>query len=87
MTTFKELIDGLSVILKEHPELADREVRVASECGYWSTSFESPVSIAMPIFTSDFQDSTPYIRIVSDDDGYRISKAIANWEFISSEGE
>lgn len=85
MVTLKELIDGLSTILKKNPELADREVRIASECGFWSTGFESPVSIAIPIFTPDFQVSTPYIRIVSDDDGYRIGKAIANWEFISSE--
>ncbi len=85
MVTLKELVDGLSAILKEYPELADREVCVASECGYWSTSFKSPISIAIPIFMPDFQDHTPYIRIVSDDDGYRIGKVIANWEFISSE--
>lgn len=83
--TFKELVEGLSIILKNHPELADREVCVASECGCWSTGFEFPVAIAVPVFTPDFQDSTPYIRIISDDDGYRTNEAIANWEFVSSE--
>ena len=84
MVTFKELINGLSAILKEHPEFADSEVYVASECGGRSTGFESPVVIAAPVFTSDFQNSTPYIRIVSDDDGYWIDRVVANWEFISS---
>lgn len=87
MTTFKELNDGLSAILKEHPELADREVRVASECGYSDAGFESPVTIAIPVFTPEFKDSNLYVRIVSDDDGYRINRAIADWEFISPEGE
>lgn len=87
MATFKELADGLSAILKEHPELADREVYVASECGFWNTGFESPITIAVPVFTPDFQDSKPYIQIVSDDDGYRIDEVIANWEFIPSEKE
>ena len=84
MVTLKELVDGLSAILKEHPELADREACVASECGGRSTGFESPIVIAAPVFTSDFQNSTPYIRIVSDDDGYWIDRVVANWEFISS---
>lgn len=84
MVTFKELIDELSAILKEHPELANREVYVASECGGRSTGFESPITIAAPVFTSDFQNSTPYIRIVSDDDGYWTDRVVANWEFISS---
>lgn len=87
MITFKELVDGLAVILKEHPELANKEVRVASECGCWTAGFETPVAIAVPVFTPDFQDSTHYVRIISDDDGYRTSKAIANWEFISSKGD
>lgn len=87
MATIKELADGLSAILKEHPELADREVYVASECGFWNTGFESPITIAVPVFTLDFQDSKPYIQIVSDDDGYRTGKAIADWEFISPEKE
>lgn len=87
MATFKELVDGLTVILKEHPELADREVCHASECGYSGAGFDSPVSVAIPIFTPEFKDSDPYIRIVSNDDGYRTNSAIANWEFISSERE
>lgn len=87
MATFKELIDGLSTILKEHPELADREVRHASECGYSAAGFESPVGVAIPVFTPEFKDSDPYIRIISNDDGYRTNRAIANWEFISSERE
>ena len=87
MVTLKELVDGLSAILKEHPELADREACVASECGCWATGFESPVAIATPVFTPNFQDSALYVRIISDDDGYRTSEAIANWEFISSEEE
>lgn len=87
MATFKELIDGLIVILKEHPEFADREVYVASECGCWNTGFESPIVIAVPVFTPDFQDSKPYIQIVSDDDGYRTDELIANWKFISSKEE
>lgn len=87
MATFKELIDGLIVILKEHPEFADREVCHASECGYSAAGFESPVTVAIPIFTPEFKDSAPYIRIISDDDGYRIGGAIADWEFISPKKE
>lgn len=85
MVTFKELIDGLSVILKDHPEFADREVCHASECGYSVAGFESPVAVAIPVFTQEFKDSDPYIRIISNDDGYRTNRAIANWKFISSE--
>ena len=87
MATFKELVDGLTAILKEHPEFADREVCHASECGYSSSGFESPVAVAVPVFTPEFKDSDPYIRIVSDDDGYRINRAFADWKFISSERE
>lgn len=85
--TFKELIDGLVAILKEHPELADKEVCHASECGYSTAGFESPVAVAVPVFTPEFKDSNPYVRIVSDDDGYRTNRAVANWEFISSKGD
>ena len=85
MITFKKLIDGLQAILKKNPELADREVRVASECGFSDTGFESPVTIAIPIFTPEFKDSNFYVRIVSDDDGYRTNRAIADWKFISPE--
>lgn len=87
MVTLKELVDGLSVILNEHPELADREVSHASECGYSAAGFESPVAVAIPIFTQEFKDSDPYVRIISNDDGYRTNRAIVNWEFISSEEE
>lgn len=84
MATFKELVDGLTAILKEHPELADREVIHASECGYSAAGFESPIAVAILVFTPEFKDSDSYIRIVSDDDGYRTNRAAANWEFISS---
>lgn len=87
MATFKELIDGLSAILKEHPELADREVCHASESGYSDAGFEFPVAVAIPVFTPEFKDSAPYVRIISNDDGYRTNRAIADWEFISSEKE
>lgn len=85
--TFKELIDGLAAILKEHPELADKEVCHASECGYSTAGFESPVAVAIPVFAPEFKDSNPYVRIVSNDDGYRTNRAVANWEFISSKGD
>ena len=55
MATFKELVDGLSMILKEHPELADREVCHASECGYSDAGFESPVALAIPHFHTRVQ--------------------------------
>lgn len=87
MATFKELIDGLTTILKEHPELADREVCHASECGYSAAGFESPVSVAIPVFTPEFKDSDLYVRIISNDDGYRTNRAVADWKFISSERE
>lgn len=87
MATFKELVDGLTAILKEYPELADREVCHASECGYSSAGFESPVAVAIPVFTPEFKDSDLYVRIVSNDDGYRPNRAIADWKFISSEKE
>lgn len=85
MVKLKELVDGLSVILKEHPELADAEVYHASECGYSSAGFESPVSVAVPVYTPEFKDSGICVRIVSDDDGYRTNGAFAGWKFISSE--
>lgn len=87
MATFKELVDGLTAILKEHPELADREVCHASECGYSGAGFELPVAVAVPVFTPEFKDSDLYVRIVSNDDGYRPNRAIADWKFISSEKE
>lgn len=78
MSIFKELVDGLTIILKEHPELANRKVRHASECGYSDAGFESPVTIVVPVFMPEFKDSDPYIRIISNDDGYRTNRAIAN---------
>ena len=85
MATFKELVDGLTAILKEHPELADKEVCHASECGYSGSGFESPIAVAIPVFTPEFEDYDLYVRIVSNDDGYRPNRAIADWKFISSE--
>lgn len=88
MVTFKELIDGLTAILKEHPEFADKKkVFHASECGYSEAGFESPVTVAIPVFTPEFKDSDLYVRIVSDDDGYITNRAVANWEFISARME
>lgn len=81
MATFKELINGLTTILKEHPELANKKVYHASECGCWEAGYESPITVAIPVFTQEIE---PYIRIVSDDDGYRTNETIADWEFIVS---
>lgn len=83
--TLKELVKGLEIILKNHPELADREVYHASECGYSAAGFEKPVQIAIPVPT-DLSKNFPHgISIVSDDDGYRTDKWISDWNFISSE--
>ena len=87
MATLKELTDGLVAILKDHPELADKEVIHASECGYSGAGFESPIQIAVPVPTSEYVNENFPIRIVSDDDGYRTSGAVADWKFISSEKE
>lgn len=76
------MIDGLTAILKEHPEFADKEVSHASECGYSEAGFESPVTVAVPVFTPEFKASDLYVRIVSDDDGHITNRAVANWEFI-----
>ncbi len=85
MITLKQLIDGLTTILKEHPELADKEVYHASECGYSAAGFEFPVRVAIPVPTPEFENDDLTIRIVSDDDGYRTNRAYADWKFISSE--
>lgn len=87
MATFKELINGLAKILEENPELADKEVSHASECGYSDAGFELPVTVAIPVFTSEFKDSDLYVRIVSDDDGYVTNRTVANWKFISARME
>lgn len=78
MATFKELVDGLTAILKERPELSDKEVMHASECGHSVAGFESPVTVAVPVFTQEFKDSDLYIRIVSDDDGYLTDRTVAD---------
>lgn len=84
---FKELVEGLSIILKNHPELANRKVAHASECGYSGAGFESPITIAVPKIAESWKDKEAdyFIFIVSDDDGYRTSRVIAGWDFISSE--
>lgn len=81
--TFKELVEGLNIILKNHPELANREISHASECGYSEAGFESPVQIAVPIPTEEYSHMDLGIRIVSNDDGYRTNRAYAGWNFIS----
>lgn len=87
MATFKELVDGLTVILKEHPELADIEVCHASECGYSSAGFESPIRIAIPVLAPKWEMENFPIQIVSDDDGYKTNDVVIDWKFISSEKE
>lgn len=82
--TLKELVEGLNTILKSHPELADREVYHASECGYSAAGFEKPVQVAVPVLTDLGKKFQYGISIVSDDDGYRTDKYVSNWNFISS---
>lgn len=81
--TLKELVKGLTILLEKHPELADKEVLHASECGYSDAGFEKPLCLAVPIMTEEFVNEENYIRICSDDDGYRTNRAIKDWKFIS----
>ena len=80
--TFCELVEGFTILLERHPELADKEVTHASECGYSVSGFEKPLCLAVPIMTEEFADEGNYIRICSDDDGYRTNRAIKDWKFI-----
>lgn len=79
--TFKELAEGLSVLLSRYPELANKEIRHASECGYSVAGFEKPLGLAVPI-TEEKTINMDYIQIISDDDGYWTNSFIKSWKFL-----
>lgn len=85
--TLKELTEGLADILTKHPELADKHVYHAAECGYSGAGFESPLTIAVPIPKQDSGITEPSIKIVSDDDGFDNYDWYSGWKFITSEDE
>jgi hypothetical protein len=79
--TFKELAEGLSALLSRYPELANKEIRHASECGHSVAGFEKPLGLAVPI-PEEKTINMDYIQIISDDDGYWTNSFIKKWEFL-----
>ena len=63
--TLKELIKSLTIFGTEHPELLEREIAVASECGCTCARIGYPFNVAVP---ADSQ--IHYIRLLTDDDGF-----------------
>lgn len=60
--TVKEVADFLQEFCEEHPDLADRELRIATECGMSAAGIQSPVCLAV------HRDSKAFVRLVTDDD-------------------
>lgn len=63
--TLKELIKSLTIFGTEHPELLERKIIVATECGYACASIGYPFNVAVSI---DPQAS--HIRLLTDDDDF-----------------
>ena len=86
--TLKTLAEELSKFVESYPELGDKEVCHASECGYSVAGFKEPFQIAIPIFTERFLNENinekVHVQIVSNDDGYRTNWAISGWKFLGN---
>ena len=62
IATLKELSEALAEFVEKYPELADRKVVMAAECGYAGASIVSPVRL----YTNPRIESA--VSILSDDD-------------------
>ena len=77
--TLKELSKNLDIFLKKYPNLEDKEVVIACECGHSSAGIQNKFEVAVPVATEDFKDEIDWCRIISDDDGLRTNRAIKDW--------
>lgn len=85
--TLGRLAKELALLVEKYPEYADCKVFHASECGFSTASFYTPLTIAVPTYTPEFQTDRLHIRLVSDDDGYEINRAVSEWNFYNKYGE
>lgn len=85
--TLDTLARELANLVEKYPEYANFCVSHASECGESTADFHAPLTIAIPIYTSEFQDCEPCIRLVSNDDGYDTNRAISGWNFYNKHGK
>lgn len=81
--TLEKLAIELNKFIERYPQFKDIEVSHAAECGYSGAGFQSPLTIAVPTITPEFMGREPYVKIVSDDDGFETNRAISKWTLYS----
>ena len=79
--TLKELSEGLNLFLEKYPEFSDKEVCMATECGYSAAGIEEPFTVAIPI--NEKGQYAEFVRIVSTDDGFRTTPYSKDWKFLN----